>query len=407
MEQFPDNLKEAIEWLASFGAVPEGGVTRTLYSKAWQDAQQALKEWMESVGLQTSYDTIGNLFGRLAADDPFAPTILVGSHVDTVKSGGKYDGAYGILAAIFAIEKLSQKYGKPAVNLEAVSLCEEEGSRFPIACWGSGMMTKIYSMQDIQSLQDSAGIRFGEAMKGAGFEPDHPYPIRRDIQTFIELHIEQGPTLENYQKSIGIVQAIVGQKRFHVTVTGESNHAGTTLMKWRKDPIHGVSTMITKLFEFTKEYDEDLVATVGEIHAKPNVSNVIPGEIIFTVDARHPSESVLHAFCECFSREFIEIAKDKGLEISIQKWHEVKPVQMNGMLNRLVQKICTANELAFHKMNSGAGHDAQFFAKVYPTTLLFVPSRAGISHSPLEFTEETDLENGLNVLVDLLYQLAY
>jgi allantoate deiminase len=406
MGQFPVNLEEAIEWLASFGGEPDGGVSRTLYSQPWKDAQQALKGWMEDAGLDTTYDSIGNLFGRLPSSNPNAQTILIGSHVDTVKSGGKYDGAYGIIAGILALDFLKKTYGTPAINLEVVSFCEEEGSRFPLALWGSGMMTGIYSFNDISEIKDSEGISFETAMMAAGFGLSE-YRVRNDIQNFIELHIEQGPTLEKVEKSVGIVKAIVGQKRFRITVNGESNHVGTTSMIWRRDALHGAVNMIHDLYESVKNYDEDLVTSVGQLFVEPNVPNVIPNQVRFTVDARHPNESILSSFCQQFTEMFKTHAKKSDLDIKVEMWHEVQPAQMDRTLNEIVQSICTRSTFPFHWMNSGAGHDAQLFARICPTTIIFVPSQGGISHSPIEFTSSKDLETGLEVLIHLLHQLAY
>nr|WP_263323312.1 Zn-dependent hydrolase [Neobacillus sp. Marseille-Q6967] len=406
MAQFPNTLKQAIEWLSTFGKDSDGGVTRTLYSKTWREAQDALKKWMEGRGFHTYYDSIGNLFGRLPSDDAEAPTILVGSHVDTVKSGGKYDGAYGVIAGVLAINHLYEKFGKPKMNLEVVSLCEEEGSRFPIACWGSGMMTGVYSLNDVVGLMDSEGVNFLDAMKESGFHCQN-YSLRNNLHAFIELHIEQGPSLEKLDKEIGIVQTIVGQKRFRITVKGETNHAGTTLMKWRKDPLHGAVKMILSLYEASMQYDDNLVATVGQLFVAPNVPNVIPGQVDFTIDARHPVESTLIHFYERFSREFFLLGKELGLEVELSKWHEVLPVQMDSKLNDKVLNICCEKGISYHVMNSGAGHDAQLFTRICPAAIIFVPSRAGISHSPFEYTSHQDLETGLKVLTQLLYELAY
>jgi allantoate deiminase len=408
MGDYPHDLAEAIEWLSSFGGGSDGGVTRTLYSHSWKEAQQALKGWMDVKGLAAYYDGIGNLFGRLPSKDPKAPTILVGSHVDTVESGGKYDGAYGVLAAILALSELNQKYGKPKVNLEVVSLSEEEGSRFPLACWGSGILTGVYSLSDIKEIRDADGIEFLTAMKAAGFGlTDQEYQIRDDIQAFIELHIEQGPCLEKLEKQIGIVQSIVGQKRFRITVKGETNHAGTTLMKWRKDPLHGAVNMIYQLNELAKKVDEELVVTVGQLVVIPNVPNVIPGQVEFTVDARHPKESVLEHFCYRFSNCFQEVGEQMDLEIDLVKWHEVQPVEMDASLNEKVLEVCLKKGVSYHLMNSGAGHDAQLFTRICPSAILFVPSKSGISHSPFEYTSIGDLETGLQVLTQLLHRLAY
>ena len=255
-----------------------------------------------------------------------------------------------------------------------VSLCEEEGSRFPIACSGSGLVTGTYSFADMIGVRDSNGMDFVTAMKEAGFglEADN-YTVRNDIHAFVELHIEQGPSLEKLAKSIGIVQTIIGQKRFRITVKGEPNHAGTTLMKWRKDALSGGVLMIHELYERAKEYDENLVTTVGQLFVEPNVSNVIPGQIIFTVDARHPVESVLCSFCERFTSRFLAIAASAGLEIEIEKWHEVLPVQMNPSLNERIETICVKEKVSYHVMNSGAGHDAQLFARNLSNYFDFCP----------------------------------
>ncbi|WP_409304153.1 Zn-dependent hydrolase [Peribacillus sp. SCS-155] len=408
MNPYPQHLEEAIEWLSKFGKEKDDGVTRLVFSRAWNEAQHALKDWMETLGLLVSFDSVGNLFGRLPAREEDAPTILVGSHVDTVRSGGKYDGAYGILAALLAVAALKKEYGAPKLNLEVVSLCEEEGSRFPLACLGSGLMTGLYESRDLKGLTDSEGMKLEDAMKMSGFSlPGGEYTVRTDIDAFIEIHIEQGPALEKLRKQIGIVQAIVGQKRYQVTVTGEYNHAGTASMHWRKDALMGAAEMICALYESMGNREDQLVATVGQLFVKPNIPNVIPGRVVFSVDARHPSEETLESFCRQFSRQFLEISADRGLGTEIKMCHEVHPVQMNQALIETVQDICVKREISYQLMNSGAGHDSQLFAKVYPTALLFVPSQGGISHSPLEYTPVKDLETGLDVLKECLHQLAY
>jgi allantoate deiminase len=408
LNKIPNHLAEAIQWLSEFGNEEGGGVTRTLYSHPWKEAQEGLKFWMEQLGFHPYYDPIGNLFGRLSSAEKDAPVILVGSHVDTVKSGGKYDGAYGIIAGILALKYLKQKYGTPKRHIEVVSLCEEEGSRFPLTCSGSGMITGAYTIESFLGLKGFDGVTFEAAMMEAGLGPfNQPYTVRGDIRAFVELHIEQGPVLEKLQKSIGIVETIVGQKRFRVTVEGESNHAGTTLIKWRKDAVRGAVSMIDLLYSYEKKYDEHLVTTVGQLFVEPNVPNVIAGRVVFSVDARHPSESILHSFCQQFMDGFNQIAKKMGLTVYVEQCHEVHPVHMDSGLQNIVKEICTRNHIPFYRMNSGAGHDAQLFAPFCPTVLFFVPSRDGISHSPLEYTSDQDLETGFHVLTQVLHHLAY
>lgn len=401
-------IEEMVEWLASYGRSKKNGVTRTLYTENWQSAQLALEKRMEEFGLQAYYDDVGNLFGRLSAIDENATTILTGSHIDTVIDGGKYDGAYGVIAGIIALQFLKEHYGLPKKNIEVVSLCEEEGSRFPMTYWGSGSMTGVKSMEDVQGLSDAQGIPFIEAMQEAGFgKGNYRNPKRNDLDCFIELHIEQGEVLEREQKSIGIVSHIVGQRRYNVTVIGESNHAGTTPMAWRKDAMYTAAELIQYLIQKAKETSPDLVATVGQIFTEPNLSNVIPGKTTFSIDIRHSEEHVLDEFCHDVFAQFVSISNKHQTQVTIHNWMNEKPVKMSESLNEISESILTKEQISFKKMTSGAGHDSQIFGSFCPTSLLFVPSHKGISHSPNEFTRTEDLEKGIQLLIKILYTLAY
>jgi allantoate deiminase len=400
--------EEMIEWLALYGADPEGGVTRLLYTPSWVEAQRALERKMKETGLDVFYDDAGNLFGRLETGSPGAGTIVTGSHIDTVKCGGKYDGAYGIIAGFIALQYLKDNYGSPQRNLEVISLCEEEGSRFPLTYWGSTYVTGMASYQQIENIKDAQGISFKEAMRAAGFGAgSHGVRRRDDIQAFIELHIEQGAILEFEEKSIGIVEQIVGQKRYTVEVSGEANHAGTTLMAWRKDALQTAVQMIHYLMESAGQAGAPLVATVGRLSVEPNIPNVIPDKVAFSVDVRHPSGQVLHQFSEQFLNKFKNMAAEREVGLSIENWMDENPVNMDIVLNEQVEKICRKQGVAYKYMASGAGHDSQIFASLCPTALLFVPSHRGISHSPLEYTSAKDLETGIKVLIELLYNLGY
>lgn len=403
-----ERVETMIEWLASFGQTESGGVTRLLYSPSWILAQKALKEKMEEFGLKTYFDDVGNLFGRLEGTEKHTPTILTGSHIDTVIEGGKYDGAYGIVASLLAVRDLLQRYGPPKKPIEVVSLCEEEGSRFPLAFWGSGSIIGKHAYKDAEMLHDINGIPFVEAMKEAGFgDGEHRAPRRDDIDCFIELHVEQGYILEREGHSLGIVSHIVGQRRYNVFVVGESNHAGTTPMSYRKDAISIASDLICYITKKAKESDPILVATVGKINVKPNVPNVIAGEVMFTLDVRHHQEPLLEQFCSEIFQYFQSVSHQHELQILVSQWMNVQPVRMNEKLTEISNKIAKDQNIAFLNLVSGAGHDAQVFGTFCPTSLLFVPSHKGISHSPKEYTKSDDLENGLHMLTELLYKLAY
>ncbi|MEW9673125.1 allantoate deiminase [Ammoniphilus sp. 3BR4] len=401
-------MEEMVQWLAGYGADPEGGVTRLLYTSSWTGAQQALEQKMKESGLTTYYDEVGNLYGRLASGDPEAGTILTGSHVDTVKCGGKYDGAFGILAGLWALRYLKETYGAPVRNIEVVSLCEEEGSRFPLTFWGSTNITGTAPMDKITQIRDAGEIPFVEAMREAGFGLGKYRDARReDILSFVELHIEQGAILEREQVPIGIVEQIVGQKRYTIECTGEANHAGTTPMAWRKDALRGSSQMILAIMDAADRVGAPLVATVGKIEVEPNVSNVIPNKATFTLDIRHPQGDVMDAFCEEALEACRTIAHSRGLQLKVEKHLDARPVEMDGSLVRRVEAICRQQDLPYKLMPSGAGHDAQIMAPHYPTSLIFVPSHRGISHNPAEYTSKEDLAAGVQVLIEFLYQLGY
>ncbi|MBD1379356.1 allantoate deiminase [Metabacillus arenae] len=403
-----EQIEEMMEWLASFGKTNNNGVTRKLYSKDWLSAQEAIEKQMKEIGLHPFYDDVGNLFGRLAGQQENASTILTGSHIDTVIDGGKYDGAYGVIAGLIAVQYLYEHYGSPIKNIEVVSLCEEEGSRFPMTYWGSGNITGIKSFEDVHHLKDSKGIPFIEAMHQAGFgKGNHQPPKRNDLDCFIELHIEQGEVLEREEKSIGIVSHIVGQRRYNITVTGESNHAGTTPMAWRKDAMYSTAELIQVLMQKAKETSTDLVVTVGQISLEPNVSNVIPRKATFSIDIRHSQEIVLSKFCEDVFKEFQLIVNRHQTQLHIHNWMNEKPVKMCEKLNKISESILRREQIPFKRMTSGAGHDSQVFGPFCSTSLLFVPSQNGISHSPYEFTRTEDLEKGIQLLIKVLYELAY
>lgn len=403
-----DQVGDMIEWLATFGKTKNGGVTRLLYSPVWVEAQQALKNKMDQMGFYTYFDSVGNLFGKLQGSNELEKGILIGSHIDTVVDGGKYDGAYGIIASLFATSRVFQAYGSPRKTIEVVSLCEEEGSRFPLTFWGSRNINGMYNLDYVKELKDSNGISFLEAMRLAGFDPKQYTPtVRHDVERFVEIHIEQGMILEKNQNTLGIVTHIVGQRRYTVQIIGESNHAGTTPMQFRKDAVSTASYLICYLTNKAEELDSQLVATVGKLNVKPNVPNVVAGEVEFSLDIRHHKEKVLDLFCHEIFKEFQQCSERLKMEVTVSQWMDVKPVEMDEEMNDWVREIAHEKNIRYQNIVSGAGHDAQVFGTTCPTSLLFVPSQKGISHSPKEFTSVADLEMGIEVLTEMLYKLAY
>nr|WP_017554883.1 allantoate deiminase [Heyndrickxia coagulans] len=402
-----DEIYDVIEWLASFGKTAGGGVTRLLYTPAWKEAQHALKKKMEEAGLHAYFDSAGNLFGRVKGTEP-GETILTGSHMDTVIEGGKYDGAYGIAASFIAVSRLLQQYGAPRKTIEVVSLCEEEGSRFPLSFWGSKNICGRYGLDDVKDVKDADGIPFLHAMQTSGFSPEtYTSAARRDVHRFIEMHIEQGMVLEKNQNTIGIVTHIVGQRRYTIRLQGESNHAGTTPMPFRKDAVSAAAEFISYLTRKAKELDPLLVATVGRMEVKPNVPNVVAGEIEFSLDIRHHKTEVMDQFCSDIFTALEKQSEAMQMKFSVSQWMDEAPVELDTEMAECARSIAQKQNIRFQDMVSGAGHDAQVFGPFCPTLLLFVPSRSGISHSPKEYTAAQDLETGVALLEEVLYKIAY
>ncbi|MHC5227655.1 allantoate deiminase [Enterococcus sp. LJL99] len=407
MNDLITQVDENIKWLANIGADPTGGTSRLLYDENWLIAQNGLKEKFEQIGLTTSFDSVGNLFGRVEGLKYPTETIMSGSHVDTVVNGGSLDGQFGIIAAYLAIKYLLETYGKPLRSLEVVSMAEEEGSRFPYAFWGSKNIWSLAQKEEVVDATDANGIRFVDAMKQCGFDFRDSDEIRKDIKAFVELHIEQGNVLETIGKPVGVVHSIVGQKRYTITLTGEANHAGTTPMPYRKDAIYGYSKMVSQSIDKAKEVGDPLVLTFGHIDVVPNTVNVVPGKVSFTMDCRHTEDEVLQDFTKIIEEDMKAIAGELGLEIDIDLWMEEKPVPMDKKIVGILEIACKDNDLDYNLMHSGAGHDSQIFAQFVPTAMLFVPSIAGISHNPAEATELLDLVEGVKSLIASLYKLAY
>ncbi|SDI60785.1 allantoate deiminase [Natribacillus halophilus] len=407
--QWEQDLLEKINWLAQFGKDSEnGGITRLLYSETWLDAQLALKKMFEEEGFHTEFDEVGNLFARLNGSDYMNETILTGSHIDTVKNGGLYDGQLGILAGFFALKHLQQTYGQPLRNIEIVSMAEEEGSRFPYIMWGSKNIAGQANPEDVKQIKDANGESFEEAMSKVGFRFKKPRETARDdLKAFIELHIEQGNVLETEEIPIGIVQHIVGQRRYNVEVTGQANHAGTTPMGYRRDAMNAAARMIHGINDLALSYGDPLVATVGEIQAQPGTVNVVPGKVMFSIDARHINGEELQSFTENMTENLQTVADHIGVEIDIDMWMDEPPVPMDPAIVDIIKQQCDKQQLTYKLMHSGAGHDAQVFAQDIPTAMLFVPSRDGISHNPQEYTEPKDLAEGIKALTGALYELGY
>lgn len=392
-----------------FGGLNGGGITRLLYSDEWSNAVHELKRTLEKEGFEASFDSIGNLKGRIEGSKYPEETIMSGSHIDTVVEGGHLDGQFGVLAALVAMQSLKAEHGQPLRSLEVLALAEEEGSRFPYAFWGSKNFFNLANREDVNDIADGEGINFKAAMNNAGFDyrsEDNDYSY---IKSFIEVHIEQGKVLETEKKAIGVVNGIVGQKRYTINLKGEANHAGTTPMGLRRDAVVAFSKIATELTDKARAIGDPLVITFGRVDPVPNTVNVVPGEVTFSIDCRHIDQAALNDFAQTIDDCIKTVSEQEGVEYDINLWMDEAPTMMDESIVKVVEQaaeqVVGSNDSKI--MPSGAGHDSQIFAKYLPTAMLFVPSINGVSHNVTEETNIEDLVKGIEVLKQVLYQLAY
>ncbi len=400
-------LQHYIEALGAIGQQPEGGIVRPVYSPAWVAAREQLATFMHAAGLDVREDALGNLFGRLGGGDE-SRTILTGSHFDTVPLGGKFDGALGVLAGIVALQALRENLGKPRRSLEVVALCEEEGSRFPAHCWGTkGILGRI-DPAEFDEVRDAQGMTIAEAMRAVGLVPErYREAIRSDLEAFFELHIEQGRILFDEGIDIGIVTAITGLQHLWISVKGRADHAGTTPMDLRQDALQGAAHMAVEVTRLVEQVGRPAVVTLGKWEVKPGAVNVVPSEVSFSVDVRHPEEETLQRLVAAIRAQCEAIARERHLSISIELTGKSVPRKMDPGLQAELVKAAEACGATWKWMPSGAGHDSQIMARHLPTAMLFVPSVEGRSHSSAEYTTAEDAARGASVLATALSLLAY
>jgi len=402
-----EQLGRWIRELGRCGAQPEGGIIRPQYSKAWLQARDLLAEWMAESGLQVRTDTVGNLYGRLVGRDA-SRAVLTGSHLDTVRLGGAYDGALGIVTGLAALAAMRASCGTPSRSIEVVALCEEEGSRFHANYFGTRSILGLVERAELDSLIDADGMTLAQAMREVGLDPTrHGESQRHDLEAFLELHIEQGPVLFEEHVDVAVVTGITALCWQTVTVTGRADHAGTTPMDIRKDALRGACRMALDIAEVAVTRGRPAVATVGQWEVQPGGANIVPERVTFSVDLRHPDETVLGQLIHDVRAHCLAAAADLNLQVTVETIkHEVAAPTDQRLQQVLVEaaQVCGAS---WRHLPSGAGHDAQLFAQHLPSAMLFVPSVEGRSHSAAEYTPDEACVVGAKVLSTALHQLAY
>lgn len=410
LESCIERIKNDIENVTRITATPNMGCTRFSYSKEDSEVREYLIKEMKDLGLSIKVDGVGNIRAKYIDNNEGKPSIMMGSHIDTVANGGKFDGLTGVVTALEVIRVIKENNVKINNPIELIAFAEEEGSNFGSTMVGSKILTGAYKLEDLKKIKNDDGISAYQVMKDFGLDVDNvenEVLKKEEVKAMVELHVEQGGILDSEQISIGIVQAIVGMKTYKVKLKGVSNHAGSTPMYLRKDPMVGAAEIIIHMEKAAKEKAlKDTVATVGKIHCQPNGSNVIPGQIEFNVDIRDVETEGM----EIVARELIsktkEVAEKRGLEYKVDLIGESECVKLSSKIINIIEDTALENKYNFIKMNSGAVHDSAMLPGITDVGMIFVPSINGLSHCPQELTKFEDIKLGCDLLLKTVIKLA-
>ena len=396
-----------IEELSKIGTFEAGGMWRTPFTDDDVRAKELLSEWMTDSGMTVNYDNGGNVTGSLAGGGE-GGAVLTGSHLDSVKSGGKLDGTLGILAGLAVAAGLRREHGTPKRSIDVVALCGEEQSRFRLPFIGSKAIVGALTEEEIDSVKDDDGVSVAEAMKQVGLDPtDLASAKRDDIAYFVELHIEQGPVLEAKGLQTGIVTDIVGITQKAYTILGDADHGGTTPMTMRHDALRGAVRVINEVPSICQRAGDGCVATVGIVDAKPGGPSSVPASFHFTLDVRDREAVVRQRIVDEVHALVEQVVTEDDLDFEEIIHAEVAPTPLDPHLVDVFDGAAQSAGITRQRMHSGAGHDAMIFARHIPTGMIFVPSKGGKSHTPKEFTALDDIMPGIEVMYRGFEQLAY
>jgi allantoate deiminase len=398
-----DEIVGRINRLAAISETPEQ-LARVFLSPEHRIAADLILDWMREAGMAAHLDAIGNVCGRYEGDRPGLPCLMLGSHYDTVRDAGKWDGPLGLLTAISCVADLNRRGRRLPFAIEVVGFADEEGVRFASTLLGSRAVAGTF-VESALGARDRDGISMREAMVNFGLDPEHigaAARTRRELLAYVELHIEQGPVLEQKNDPVGVVTAIAGATRLAAKLTGMAGHAGTVPMALRRDALAGAAECIAMVEEFCQTDQAGLVGTVGYIDAKPGATNVIPGLVSFTLDVRAPTDPHRKMAVADIVRRIEAIAKRRNLALQLDVTHENRTVPCAPWLKAQVADAVAAEGFAVFELPSGAGHDGMAMIDVADIAMLFVRCRGGISHHPDEHVETADVDAGARVLLRLV-----
>jgi allantoate deiminase len=397
---------EIVRRIEALGAISEtpDHLTRIFLSPEHRAAADLLLSWMRDAGMAAHLDAIGNVCGRYEGDRPGLPSLMLGSHYDTVRDAGKWDGPLGLITAIGCVADLHRRGKRLPFAIEVTGFADEEGVRFASTLLGSRAVAGTFD-ESVLGSKDSAGIPMREALTRFGLDPDHigaAARVRGELLAYVELHIEQGPMLEGLHLPVGIVTAIAGATRLAANLTGMAGHAGTVPMLLRRDALAGAAECMVEIEEFCRTDQDGLVGTVGYIHATPGATNVIPGLVSFTIDIRAPTDAHRKLAVADIVRRIENIAKRRRLALQIDVTHENRTVPCAPWLRNQISEAVAAEGFRAFELPSGAGHDGMAMIDVADVAMLFVRCRGGVSHHPDEHVDPADADAGARVLLRLI-----
>ncbi|MEC5423281.1 Zn-dependent hydrolase [Virgibacillus sp. C22-A2] len=399
-----ERLKQTLDKSSQIGKIPDDGLRRLALSNDDKQMREVFVRWLELGGLDIRIDDIGNMYGRRSGLTDLPP-VLIGSHLDTQPNGGRFDGILGVLTALEVLRTLNDNDIKTMRPIEIVNFTNEEGARFEPPLLGSGGIAEVFDRNFIYSRMDRNGNTFKEELEKIGFKGDSENRIK-DIHSFLELHIEQGPVLENEQISIGAVEGIKGMSWFELRVIGEGGHAGPTPMAMRRDALMVAAKLILHIEEKGELSGPETSVTIGRMSVKPDVVNCIPEEVLFSLDIRHIDDNVRERLIDELKKELKEIAQGHKVQLEFNKLWEVKTSTFHP---EIVNLICNGSKklgYSVKRMFSGAGHDAKYINRIAPTSMIFLPSVGGKSHVEAELTLDSDIEKGANILLHSVLELS-
>jgi allantoate deiminase len=398
----PARIMERCDALARHSELP-GGLTRVFLSPEARAASDKVLGWMREAGMQAKLDAIGNAAGRYEGERPGLPCLMLGSHLDTVRDAGRYDGMLGVVTAIECVSFLNSKKKRLPFAIEVVGFGDEEGVRFGTTLLGSRAVAGIFDEESLEA-KDQSGKTMRDALREFGLDPARIPQLARKkgaVLAYAELHIEQGPVLEAEGLPVGVVTAINGFSRLRATLRGAAGHAGTVPMRLRRDALAGAAECVLAVERIVRGHAE-LVGTVGRIEARPGAINVIPGEVFFTIDVRAPQDSLRQHAVAAICSQLQQVAANRGLDCEIETLQEFGSTTCASGLMEQMARAVERQGFPVRRLPSGAGHDGMALAAIAGICMLFVRCQGGISHSPLEAITEADAAAGARVLFDFI-----